>query len=97
MLDDLFDYIICSTGELDIEFVIEIAIKYISQNAGDKVMTIAEKLEKKGMEKGIAEGMEKGKAEGKTEVALGMLKEGMSIEVVSRITGLSEEEIERLR
>ena len=38
-------------------------------------------------------GMEKGKA----EVALGMLKEGMSIEVVSRITGLSEEEIERLR
>ena len=89
ILDDLFDYIICSTGELDIEFVIEIAIKYISPRAGGKIMTIAEKLEKKGMEKG--------KAEGKAEVALGMLKEGISLEVVSRITGLSVKQIERLR
>ena len=47
--------------------------------------------------RGIAEGMEKGIAEKAHEVALGMLKEGMSIEVVSRITGLSKEEIKRLR
>ena len=85
ILDDLFDYIICSTGKLDIEFVIEIAIKYISPSVGDKIMTIAEKLEKKG------------KAEGKAEVALGLLREGISLEVISKTTGLSEEEIERLR
>ena len=93
ILDDLFDYIICSTGELDIEFVIEIAIKYVSRNAGDKIMTIAEKLEKKGMEKGKAEG----KAEKAHEIALGMLKEGISLEVISKITGLSVKQIERLR
>ena len=85
MLDDLFDYIICSTGELDIEFVIEIAIKYVSRNAGDKIMTIAEQLRTEG------------KAEGKAEVALGLLREGISSEVISKTTGLSAEEIERLR
>ena len=56
---------------------------------GSVIMTIAEKLEKKGM----VEGMEKGKA----EVALGLLREGISLEVISKTTGLSEEEIERLR
>ena len=52
-------------------------------------MTIAEQLR--------TEGMEKGKAEKAYEVALGMLKEGISLEVVSRITGLSVKQIERLR
>ena len=47
ILDDLFDYIICSTGKLDIEFVIEIAIKYISPRVGGKIMTIAEKLKRR--------------------------------------------------
>ena len=52
-------------------------------------MTIAEQLR--------TEGMEKGKAEGKAEVALGLLREGISPEVISKTTGLSAEEIERLR
>ena len=88
LLDDLFDYIIGSTGELDIEFVIEVAIKYISPSAGGKIMTIAEKLEKKGIEKG----MERGKA----EVALGMLNKGYSLSDISELTGLSAKEIKRV-
>ena len=85
LLDDLFDYIICSTGKLDIKFVIEIAIKYISPRAGGKIMTIAEQLRTEG------------KAERSQEVALGLLREGISLEVISKTTGLSKEEIERLR
>ena len=101
LLDDLFDYIIRSVGGLNIRYVIEIAIKYISPSVGDKIMTIAEQLEKKGKAEGKAEGIAEGKAEGiaegKAEVALGLLREGISIEVISKTTGLSEEEIERLR
>ena len=136
LLDDLFDYIIRSVGGLNIRYVIEIAIKYISPNAGGKIMTIAEQLEKKGKAEGIAEGKAEGiaegkaegiaegkaegiaegkaegiaegkaegiaegkaegVAEGKAEVALGLLREGISIEVISKTTGLSEKEIEKL-
>ena len=63
-------------------------------------MTIAEQLEKKGKAEGIAEGMEKGMAEGmergKAEVALGLLREGISSEVISKTTGLSIKAIEKL-
>ena len=48
-------------------------------------MTIAEQLRTEG------------KAEKAHEVALGMLKEGISLEVISKITGLSVKQIERLR
>ena len=93
LLDDLFDYIIHSVGGLDIRYVREIAVKYISQGAGGKIMTIAEKLRTEG----IAEGKAEGKAEGRAEVALGMLNKGYSLSDISELTGLSEEEIERLR
>lgn len=56
---------------------------------------------KKGLEKGLAEGLEKGLAEGRTEslyfVAKNMLTEGMSTSTITSITGLSAEEIEKLR
>ena len=58
-----------------------------------------------GMTKGRAEGRTEGRAEGITEgmtkgvakVAQGLLKEGISIKIISRSTGLSIEEIEHLR
>lgn len=58
------------------------------------------KGEKKGREEGREEGREKGRAEGKREekreMARNSLKEGLSVEIVSKITGLSTEEIETL-
>jgi predicted transposase/invertase (TIGR01784 family) len=42
-----------------------------------------------GEAKGRAEGEAKGRAEGKTEIALNMLKKGLSIEDVAELTGLS--------
>ena len=52
-------------------------------------MTIAEKLR--------TEGKAEGKTEKAHEVALNLLKKGISIDIVSETTGLSPKEIERLR
>lgn len=55
----------------------------------------------KGMEKGMAKGMEKGMAEGKAErnieIALNMKNEGFDPATIAKMTGLSVEEIERLK
>ena len=48
-------------------------------------------------EKGIEKGIEKGKADGMKAVAISMIKEGDSLEKISRITGLSEGEISALQ
>ena len=44
----------------------------------------------------IADGREEGKKEGKKETAVNMLSFGMSIDVIEKITGLSEAEIKAL-
>ncbi len=89
MLDVLLNYIITSTGEFTIDFIVKSAVEYISPNAGRDVESIADKLK--------AEGVAKGMTKGVAKVAQGLLKEGISIKVISRSTGLSIEEIERLR
>jgi len=56
---------------------------------------------KEGKVEGIAEGIAKGKAEGKAEerrgIAKAALKKGLDIAIIQELTGLSLEEIERLR
>ena len=49
-----------------------------------------------GLEKGRAEGMSEGEAKGKSEVARAMLHEKMPVETISRLTGLSAEQIQAL-
>lgn len=48
-------------------------------------------------EKGKEEGRQEGRQEEKTETALNMLKDGLSLETISKYTGLSIKEIEALR
>lgn len=50
----------------------------------------------KGMQQGIEQGIEKGKRQEKQENAKTMLKEGIAIELVARITGVSVQELEQL-
>jgi predicted transposase/invertase (TIGR01784 family) len=52
--------------------------------------------EAKGEAKGKAEGKVEGRAEEKMEIARAMLLEGDSIEKIGKITGLTNEEIEKL-
>ena len=47
-------------------------------------------------EEGEAEGEAKGRAEGRAEVARNMLAMGMNVDVVTKATGLSEEEVQAL-
>ena len=49
-----------------------------------------------GKAEGLAEGKAKGKAEGKAEVAKTMLADGIEISIVSKYTGLSEEDLSKL-
>ena len=51
-------------------------------------MTLAEKLEQQGIKKGMQKGIE--------DVVLSMLKEGVDIAFISRVTGLSLKAIETL-
>ena len=46
---------------------------------------------------GIAEGRVEGKAEGKIEVALNLIAAGVSMDIIMQATGLSRNEIEKLR
>jgi predicted transposase/invertase (TIGR01784 family) len=51
---------------------------------------------KEGLAKGKAEGITQGIAQNKLETAHNLKKEGLPIEMISRVTGLSIEEIEAL-
>jgi predicted transposase/invertase (TIGR01784 family) len=51
----------------------------------------------KGLEKGMEKGLEKGMEKGLEQTARKALAEGLSIEIVQKITGLSSEEIDKLR
>lgn len=88
------------------------AIGELEQVSGDeKIGRIAELKEKyirdeqasleyakdEGYKTGKEEGMKAGRNEGKNEIAKNMLKENLSIELISRLTSLSQEEIEKLK
>lgn len=76
-------------------------------------MTIAQQLEQKGLEKGIEKGRiegiqigeEKGRHEGKLEgereatlkIARTMLKSGLDLSSVMKMTGLTADELEQIR
>jgi predicted transposase/invertase (TIGR01784 family) len=55
-------------------------------------MTIAESLRQQGIERGRKEGRQ----EGRQEVALNLLKEGMAIDRVVKVTELSEVDVREL-
>ena len=48
-------------------------------------------------EKGLKEGIEKGIEQNNLEIAKKMLKENIKVETISKITGLTKEEIAKLK
>ena len=56
-------------------------------------MTTAERLRKEGRE----EGREEGQKEAKLENARRMLEEGLDVKLIRKITGLSRDEVEKLK
>ena len=77
--------------------------KFLMDQRAEKAYAFDEGMEKgmekgmqKGMEKGRLQGKEEGRAEGMEKVALNMLKSNFKPSVISKITGLSKEEIKKL-
>jgi predicted transposase/invertase (TIGR01784 family) len=66
---------------------------YNKEDGGHVMQTIAQQLR----EEGIKIGEEKGKEDKAKETAKRMLEDGLPIEAISKYTGLTREEIERLR
>ena len=102
-------YYIVQAGETsDAEAFVRELAQRVPQH-GDALMTIAQQLEQKGIEKGIEQGIEQGiekgiqlgrqegRNEGKLEVARTMLQNGLDMNTVMKMTGLSEEELSQIR
>ena len=79
----------------------EIMRAVLPENAQEAIMTTAQRLRKEGLEQGLERGLERGVVKGlkqaKREDALRMLEEGLDIEMIVRVTGLSREEVEEPR
>lgn len=69
-------------------------IKFISFYAD---MYIRVEDEERGIQKGLERGMEKGIEQVKIEVARNLLKMGMDLLAIMQATGLSKEEIEKIK
>ena len=60
-------------------------------------MTTGMELIEKGKKEGLEQGLEQGAKQARLDDARRMLEEGISADVIARVTGLSREEIEALR
>lgn len=85
LINDFFETYLTLNKEEEEELMQEINQL---ENA-DEIMKLPNSWE----EKGIAKGIEKGKV----EVALELLKEGAAVEFISKVTGLDNKKVERLR
>ena len=59
--------------------------------------TSLENAKKDGLEQGLEQGIKEGISQNKIEIAKNLLKEKISIDIISKTTGLSEEEIGKLQ
>ncbi|MFN2097053.1 Rpn family recombination-promoting nuclease/putative transposase [Pantoea agglomerans] len=96
----LIHYLLQAGESADSEAFVRELAQRVPQH-GDALMTIAQQLEQKGIEKGIQlgeqRGIEKGRNEGKLEVARTMLQNGIDRNTVIKMTGLSEDELSQIR
>jgi len=104
----LIHYLLQAGESADSEAFVRELARRVPQH-GDALMTIAQQLEQKGIEKGIEKGraegielgeqrgIEKGRNEGKLEVARTMLQNGLDRNIVMKMTGLSEDDLAQIR
>lgn len=100
----LIHYLLQAGESADSEAFVRELAQRVPQH-GDALMTIAQQLEQKGIEKGRMEGRtegiqlgeQRGIEKGKLEVARSLLKMGMPIESVQEATGLSEDDLAQIR
>ena len=59
--------------------------------------SLISEAEERGIEKGIEQGIEKGKNTRNIEIAKNLLQKNIDINIISETTGLSKEEVEKLK
>lgn len=108
----LIHYLLQAGESVDYEAFVRELAQRVPQH-GDALMTIAQQLEQKGIEKGRAEGIElgerrgieKGRSEGRTEgqreatlkIARTMLQNGLDRKTVIEMTGLTSDDLAQIR
>ncbi|EDE2461871.1 Rpn family recombination-promoting nuclease/putative transposase, partial [Salmonella enterica subsp. enterica] len=96
----LVHYIVQAGETADAEAFVRELAQRVPQH-GDALMTIAQQLEQKGIEKGRAEGLQLGEQrgieKGKLEVARTMLQNGIDRNTVMKMTGLTEDNLAQIR
>ena len=60
-------------------------------------MMIENSIRDEGIRKGLERGLEQGTEQSKNEIAKNMLKKGLDISLISEVTGLSNEQINKLK
>ena len=90
---------VLDAGKAPREEDIDNAMKRLESRDKEKFMTLIEyfkpKIFQRGMEKGIEQGIEQGRKERDIQMAKTLLLEGIDIEIISKTTGLSKEEIRK--
>ena len=79
-------------------------VQYIKEHLGsheeEVAMTVGTALKREGLQEGLLKGLQKGRQEGEQvgmeKAALGMLQEGLDLEIVKKITHLSKGRITQL-
>jgi predicted transposase/invertase (TIGR01784 family) len=88
-------------GHLDSEEQLDNFVsQYLSAPLRSRTMTLAKKLllrgEALGIEKGLEKGLEKGVAKEKAAIAIKLLSENFTLDLISRVTDLSISELQQL-
>ncbi len=99
VLENIFSYI-SGSGSITLKDIDnlekKVREKYKNKNLGDTIMTLGQALEERGEKRGISIGEKKGEERGIISVAKRLKDLGSDIDYISKATGLSEEEVEKL-
>lgn len=97
----LIRYVADSFTGGDAETFVAASERYLSDELGGDVMTIAQQFKDMGRQEGLQQGMQQGELKGKLEtnerVAIRLLVRGMSIDGIAEVTGLSVDAINALK
>jgi predicted transposase/invertase (TIGR01784 family) len=88
----LINYLVSTAGNLDNE-EIEVNVSKVFSEGGKIMATIAEKLINQGINQGIEQGIDRGIDKGKWDVVMNMLREGITIDIISKVTGFTAAQI----
>lgn len=93
----VLQYIVQSAELGDKNAFFELINTHISEETGEKIMTLAEQLKLEGEMRGELKGKVEGKLEGKLETAQEMIAQGLDLNLIAKVTRLPLEKIKALK